>query len=322
MQPQLCVPRQLRRKHYSMQIGIWPQTIKNIAITTFLLSVFFLGQPVAAAGTCECKVEVSGPDQSCLFPSIDPKNGQPTQDNLLTFTEKKEINFRTLVKIPEIGTACVTGATASLFLDDKTDPTLVLSKSVCKSGTIDGTAGNESQFIYQLSECKYTAAPSSGGSSGGGAAGAADPAAGAPVAGAAESPVGAAAKNVDVFDSGNPDCNKVCQWIVENYSRPDYKGPIPPCAFTGQCRDVNVLVDFFIRQGKMLMGLIGMLGLVAFIYGGILMVFSFGSADKVGQGKEVMIAAVIGIIIVFSAYLAVAFLLKTVGVNPDLQAIK
>lgn len=119
-----------------------------------------------------------------------------------------------------------------------------------------------------------------------------------------------------------PECDAICKWIVENYQNKDYKGPIPQCAFTGQCREVNDLVEFFIQQGRVIMGLIGMLALGAFVYGGMLMVFSFGSSDKVSQGKEVMVAAVVGIIIVFSAYIGVAFLLKAVGVNPELQAIK
>ena len=122
--------------------------------------------------------------------------------------------------------------------------------------------------------------------------------------------------------STGEECNSICQWIVANYDRPDYKGPIPRCAFTGQCREANDLIQFFIQQGRGMMGLIGMLALGAFIYGGMLMVFSFGSSDKVSQGKEVMVAAVVGIIIVFSAYIGVSFLLKTVGVNEDLRAIK
>lgn len=119
-----------------------------------------------------------------------------------------------------------------------------------------------------------------------------------------------------------PECDAICKWIVENYDRPDYKGPIPQCAFTGQCREANDLVQFFIQQGRGIMGMIGMLALGAFVYGGLLMVFSFGSSDKVSQGKEVMVAAVVGIIIVFSAYIGVAFLLKSVGVNEELRAIK
>ncbi len=52
------------------------------------------------------------------------------------------------------------------------------------------------------------------------------------------------------------------------------------------------------------------------------MVFSFGSSDKIQQGKDVMVAAVIGIIIVFSAYLAVNFILNVLGVSAEFNAIK
>lgn len=306
-------------------------TLNKVKLILFFSFIFFgfnyFNNPVfAVEGTCTCELSIQkNPDDGmCVFPTKDNK-GVITSPPERTYSIKDKVNFRKLFESGPVIAGCPALAAQLLipgFIDDKNDIPNEITKSKCGSKTIGGNLiTGDIEYAYLLQNCKYKAPPSSGGS-GGGAAGGADPAAGAPVAGAAESPVGAAAKNVDVFDSGNPDCNKVCQWIVENYSRPDYKGPIPPCAFTGQCRDVNVLVDFFIRQGKMLMGLIGMLGLAAFIYGGILMVFSFGNADKVGQGKEVMIAAVIGIIIVFSAYLAVAFLLKTVGVNPDLQAIK
>lgn len=123
-------------------------------------------------------------------------------------------------------------------------------------------------------------------------------------------------------------CGPVCQWIKNN---PDYKAPdgyvenggiIPACAFSGQCRNTNDLVDVFINQGKKIFGLIGAVALVAFVYGGFLMVFSFGSSDKIQQGKDVMVAAVIGIIIVFSAYLAVNFILSVLGVSAEFNAIK
>ncbi len=123
-------------------------------------------------------------------------------------------------------------------------------------------------------------------------------------------------------------CGPVCKWIKAN---PDYKAPdgyvenggiIPECAFSGQCRNTNDLVDVFINQGKKIFGLIGAVALAAFVYGGFLMVFSFGSSDKIQQGKDVMVAAVIGIIIVFSAYLAVNFILNVLGVSAEFNAIK
>lgn len=129
-------------------------------------------------------------------------------------------------------------------------------------------------------------------------------------------------------DEETPKCGSVCQWIKTNYPSPNevkkgsYVGPIPDCAFSGTCRNTNDLVQIFINQGKAVFGFVGMVALAAFVYGGFLMVFSFGASDKVQQGKDVMVAAVIGIIIVFSAYLIVNFILNALGVGPEFQAIK
>lgn len=117
--------------------------------------------------------------------------------------------------------------------------------------------------------------------------------------------------------------SSVKQFIEATYKKPPgYNGAIPDCAFSGSCRDSNDLVQVFINQGKNIFGFIGMIALAAFIYGGFLMVFSFGSADKVKQGRDVMVAAVVGIIIVFSAYLIVAFILSALGVSDEFKAIK
>lgn len=126
-------------------------------------------------------------------------------------------------------------------------------------------------------------------------------------------------------ESGNSSGQSIKSWIESNpaYSMPaGYDGPIPECGFSGTCTDVNDLVEVLIKQGKMIFGLIGMVALASFVYGGFLMVFSFGSSDKIQQGKDVMVAAVIGIVIVFSAYIIVNFVLTTLGVSTDLQAIK
>lgn len=125
--------------------------------------------------------------------------------------------------------------------------------------------------------------------------------------------------------TGSSAGSSIKSWIESNpaYSKPaGYDGPIPDCGFSGTCTDVNDLVGVLIKQGKMIFGLIGMVALASFVYGGFLMVFSFGSSDKIQQGKDVMVAAVIGIVIVFSAYIIVSFVLNTLGVSADLQAIK
>lgn len=61
------------------------------------------------------------------------------------------------------------------------------------------------------------------------------------------------------------------------------------------------------------LGIVGSLALVMFIYGGLLWMLSAGNADKVTKGKEVIIWATIGIIVIFSAYALVKLVLSTMG---------
>lgn len=51
-----------------------------------------------------------------------------------------------------------------------------------------------------------------------------------------------------------------------------------------------------------LLGFIGAVALLMFVYGGLLWLTSGGSADKVNKGKQVMAWAAIGLVIIFSSY--------------------
>lgn len=109
------------------------------------------------------------------------------------------------------------------------------------------------------------------------------------------------------------------QYIAEQYKRPDgYEGPLPPCAFTGSCRNVEDLVQVGVNVANWLFGIIAGLGFAFFVYGGLTMVLSFGNSEKVGQGKQILVAATVGMIIAFSAYVLVSFVVKAIGINPNL----
>lgn len=288
----------------------------------------FLSTDVEAAetGTCLCNLTIQqNPDSGqCVYPTVN-SSGLPTSDSTRTFKIDDTITFRKLFEDNSVKLSCPALTTQILFsaLNDTNDPPIKITKTLCSSGKFGSSIpSGDTEYVFLLESCKYTAPPKA--PTGGG--GSADSNAGGTATGTAAgtNPAqGTAKPNVNVFATDDPNCNSVCQWIKQNYGKPEgYKGPIPDCAFSGQCRDVNDLVQFFINQGKVVFGLIGTLALGAFIYGGILMVFSFGSSEKVSQGKEVMVAAVVGLIIVFSAYIGVSFVLRTVGVNPELQAIK
>lgn len=64
-----------------------------------------------------------------------------------------------------------------------------------------------------------------------------------------------------------------------------------------------------------ILGIIGSLALLMFVYGGFMFLISAGSSDKIGQAKKIIIAAVIGLIIVFSSYIIIRFVSQAIGVD-------
>jgi type IV secretory pathway VirB2 component (pilin) len=53
---------------------------------------------------------------------------------------------------------------------------------------------------------------------------------------------------------------------------------------------------------KGILGLTGVLALVAFIAGGVMMMTSGGNPEKVKKGKDILVWAVIGLFIIFTSY--------------------
>ncbi|KKQ27549.1 MAG: hypothetical protein US42_C0008G0060 [Candidatus Magasanikbacteria bacterium GW2011_GWC2_37_14] len=98
-------------------------------------------------------------------------------------------------------------------------------------------------------------------------------------------------------------------------------GVLPPCAFSGSCRKVNDLLELIINLGRANFGIIGTFAFVFFIYGGFTMITSFGSAEKVKKGRDILLAAVVGMIIAFSAYLLINFIISALGVADSFKVI-
>ena len=91
-----------------------------------------------------------------------------------------------------------------------------------------------------------------------------------------------------------------------------------PCAGGGVCIS-NPLGDISSPQaliGKVInsvLGVVGSLALVMFVYGGLLWMTSAGSSDQVKKGKDIFIWATIGLVVIFSAYGLVRFVIQGVG---------
>ena len=118
--------------------------------------------------------------------------------------------------------------------------------------------------------------------------------------------------------------SKVCEGplaksVTDRYQTPagytDNGGILPPCSFSGTCNDTNDLLQLVINTANWLLGIVGLLAFIFFMYGGFTMLISFGSQEKTKKGMDILIAAGVGLIIVFAAFLLVRFMISTIGVK-------
>jgi hypothetical protein len=64
---------------------------------------------------------------------------------------------------------------------------------------------------------------------------------------------------------------------------------------------------------KLLMTFLGIIAVVIILYGGFLWMTAAGNEDKVDQAKKLIVAAVIGLIVILSAYLIINFVVTNVS---------
>ena len=71
---------------------------------------------------------------------------------------------------------------------------------------------------------------------------------------------------------------------------------------------------FIGRIIKAILGIVGSLALVMFIYGGFNWMTAAGTAEKVEKGKQILVWATIGLIVIFTSYALVKFVFTSLGV--------
>lgn len=64
---------------------------------------------------------------------------------------------------------------------------------------------------------------------------------------------------------------------------------------------------------KVVLGLVGVLALIFFIYGGIMWMTSAGNMEKVKKGKSAMVWASLGLVVCFLAYALVNYIILRTG---------
>ena len=105
--------------------------------------------------------------------------------------------------------------------------------------------------------------------------------------------------------TGGFDCTKG----AEKYTAPEQE------SFKQYCGDyeLNDLVGIFIKVAQWILGIVGSLALLFFIYGGVMFLISGGSSEKVSKAKEILTGAVLGVVIVLTSYMIIGFVLKSLG---------
>jgi len=63
------------------------------------------------------------------------------------------------------------------------------------------------------------------------------------------------------------------------------------------------------------LGIVGSLALLMFIYGGFTWMTAAGNQESITKGKNILVWATIGLIIIFSSYAIVRFVFEGVGAN-------
>jgi len=86
------------------------------------------------------------------------------------------------------------------------------------------------------------------------------------------------------------------------------------CRKSGSC-SLNDFVRLFANVSQWILGIVGSLALLMFIYGGLMFIISSGSSEKVTKAKEIIIGAVIGLVIVFTSYMIIQFTMDALGIE-------
>ena len=82
---------------------------------------------------------------------------------------------------------------------------------------------------------------------------------------------------------------------------------------------LNDMVKIAVNISQIILGLVGSLSLLAFVAGGVMWLVSAGNPEWVTRGKQTIIGAVIGLTIVFTSYMIIFFVYKSLGITEPIS---
>jgi len=99
----------------------------------------------------------------------------------------------------------------------------------------------------------------------------------------------------------------VAQSLLQNSDTAKYSGD---CISKGSCT-LNDFIVLIIRASQIILGIVGSVALLMFVYGGFKMIISAGSNEQVTSAKSILQNAIIGLVIVFASWSIINFVYYT-----------
>ena len=90
-----------------------------------------------------------------------------------------------------------------------------------------------------------------------------------------------------------------------------------PPGYVGNCGaySLNDFIVLGVKISSWILGIVGSLTLLMFIYGGFTYLISAGSSEKIGEATKIITAAVVGLLIVLASFLIIKFVLSSMGLE-------
>ncbi len=79
--------------------------------------------------------------------------------------------------------------------------------------------------------------------------------------------------------------------------------------------NLNDFLLIGVNLSKFILGIVGSLTLLMFIYGGFVWILSGGNSERVEKGRQIIISTLIGLIIVFTSYMTINFVMKSLSLG-------
>ena len=82
------------------------------------------------------------------------------------------------------------------------------------------------------------------------------------------------------------------------------------CVGNGDC-NLNSVFQTIVNVTQLILAMVGSLALLMFTYGGLMFIIAAGAQERIQKAKQILVAASIGVAIIFSAWLIVNIVIGT-----------